>query len=52
MGLLWFSAYMVIGAILCAIYIYLADEVRGIDHEFDIFVGVLTGLFFPVLSSG
>lgn len=50
MWLLWFIVYMLIGAALCAVYVYLASGVRGIDHDNDVFVGVMTGMFFPVVA--
>lgn len=50
MWLLWFIVYMLIGAVLCAVYVYLASGLCEIDHEYDVLVGVLTGLFFPVVS--
>lgn len=50
MWLLWFIVYMIVGAALCATYIYLASEVYEIDHDYDVLIGVLTGLFFPVVA--
>ena len=50
MWLLWFIVYMLIGAALCAVYVYLASGVHCIDHDNDVFVGVMTGIFFPVVA--
>lgn len=50
MGLIWFMVYMFIGALFCALYIYLSNKVRNIDHDYDVLVAVLTGLFFPVIA--
>lgn len=50
MWLLWFIVYMLIGAALCAVYVYLASGLYEIDHEYDVLIGVLTGLFFPVVA--
>lgn len=50
MWLIWFVVYILIGAALCAAYIYLASGVYGIDHDNDVFVGVMTGIFFPVVA--
>lgn len=50
MWLLWFIVYMLIGAALCAVYVYLASGVYKIDHDYDVMVGVLTGVFFPVVA--
>lgn len=50
MGLLLFIVYMFVGALLCALYIYLSSKVCKIDHDYDVLVAVLTGLFFPVVA--
>lgn len=41
---------MVIGAALCAVYVYQVSKLRYIDHDYDIFVGIITGLFFPLVA--
>lgn len=50
MGLLLFIVYMLIGAFLCGLYTYLSSKLRCTDHEYDVLVAVLTGLFFPVVA--
>lgn len=50
MWLLWFIVYMLVGASLCATYVYLASDLYDIDHDYDVLIGVLTGLLFPVVA--
>lgn len=47
MGFLLFIVYMFIGAFLCGLYTYLSSKIQRTDHEYDVLVAVLTGLFFP-----
>lgn len=50
MGFALFVVYMIIGALLCGLYIYLSSGLRSIDHSFDILVAVLTGAGFPIIA--
>ena len=50
MGFLLFIVYMFIGAFLCGLYTYLSSKIQRTDHEYDVLVAVLTGLFFPVVA--
>ena len=50
MGLFWYIIYILIGAVLCGVYVYLASSLYEIEHDYDIVVGVLTGLFFPIVA--
>lgn len=50
MGFLLFIVYMFIGAFLCGLYTYLSSKIHHTDHEYDVLVAVLTGLFSPVVA--
>lgn len=50
MGFVLFAVYMIIGALLCGLYIYLSSGVRYIEHDYDVVVAVVTGLFFPIVA--